>query len=110
MNMDKSTEGYRCSSCHSKKVTHGLVKGNLVDGYKGLPLCSKCAKKIDNASPHYWDSESIVDLIDITNPSNNFSWKKVLLSSVSLHDNFKAPRYAMSIHEVLDKGLITHLR
>ena len=73
-------EGYKCSSCHSKKVTHGLVKGNLVDGYKGLPLCSKCAKKVDNASPHHWDSESIVDHIDITNHSNNFTWKKVLLS------------------------------
>ena len=69
-NLDK----YRCSSCYNKKVMHGLVKGNLVDG------CSKCAKKIDNASPRYWDSESIVDLIDITNPSNNFSWKEVLLS------------------------------
>ena len=72
INLDK----YRCSSCYDKKVMHGLVKGNLVDGYKGLPLCSKCAKKVDNASPCYWDSESIVDLIDVTNPSNNFSWKK----------------------------------
>ena len=80
MNLDKSTEGYRCSSCHSKKVTHGLVKGNLVDGYGGLPLCSKCAKKFDNASPYYWDSNGIVDLVDIQNPKNNFSWKKLLLS------------------------------
>ena len=42
MNLDK----YRCSSRYNKKVTHGLVKGNWVDGYKGLPLCSKYAKKL----------------------------------------------------------------
>ena len=78
--MDKSTEGYRSSSCYSKKVTHGLVKGNLVDGYRGLPLCSKCAKKIDEASPHYWDLNGIVDLVDMMNAKNNFSWKKVFLS------------------------------
>ena len=68
MNLDK----YRCSSCYNKKVTHGLVKGNLVDGYKGLPLCLKYAKKIEDASPHCWDLNGIVDLIDIKNPKNNF--------------------------------------
>ena len=78
MNMDM--DKYSCSSCDNKEVTHGLVKGNLVDGYKGLPFCSECTKIIHNASSHYWDSESIVDLIDIINPSNNFSWKKVLSS------------------------------
>ena len=90
MNMDM--DKYSCSSCDNEEVTHGLVKGNLVDGYKGLPLCSECAKIIHNVSPHYWDSEPIVDLIDIINPSNNFSWKEVLLSQVSLNDNSKAPR------------------
>ena len=76
MNIDS----YSCSSSNGKKVTHGLVKGNLSDGYKALPLCSKCAKKIDNASPYYWDSNGIVDLVDIQNPRNNFSWKKLLSS------------------------------
>ena len=76
MDMDQ----YSCSSCDNKEVTHGLVKSNFVYGYEGLPLCSECAKIIHNASPHYWDSQSIVDLIDIINPSNNFFWKKVLLS------------------------------
>ena len=60
----------------TEEVTHGLVKGNLVDGYKGLPLCSECTKIIHNASPHYWDSESIVDLIDIINPSKTFLGRK----------------------------------
>ena len=80
MKMVKSTEDYRCSSCYSTKVTHALVKGNLVDGYRVLPLCSKCAKKIDDASPHCWDLHGIVDLIDIKNPKNNFNWKEVFLS------------------------------
>ena len=71
---------YSCSSCNNKKVTHCLVKGDLVEGYKELPLCSGCAEMIDNASPHYWDSESIVELIDIIDPSNNFSWKKELFN------------------------------
>ena len=26
-----------------EEVTHVLVKGNLVDGYEGLPLCSESA-------------------------------------------------------------------
>ena len=73
MNMVKSTEGHRCLLCYSKKVTHGLVKGNLVDGYRVLPLCSKCAKKTEDTSPHCWDLNGIVDLIDIKNPKNNFS-------------------------------------
>ena len=63
MNMVKSTKGYKCSSCY--KVTHGLVKGNLVDGYIGLPLCSKCTKIKDDTSLHCWDLNGIVDLVDI---------------------------------------------
>ena len=35
---------------------------------------------IDNASPHYWDSESIVELIHIIDLWNNFSWKKELFN------------------------------
>ena len=80
MNMVKSTEGHRCSSCYSKKVTHGLVKGNLVDGYRGITLFLKCAKRVKDASPHCWDLNGIVDLVNLKDPKSNFSWKKVFLS------------------------------
>ena len=49
--------------------------------YKELPVCRKCAKKIDEGYPHKWDLESIVDLIDLMDPSSNFLWSKNYLTN-----------------------------
>ena len=65
-----------CTYCESEKITHCLLKGSLIQGYEELPICKKCAEIIDKSNDHYWDSNLIVDLIDLTNPSNNFSWRK----------------------------------
>ena len=71
---NKHLKCFRCIRYYNDEVTHALIKGNLVDGYKELPLCPKCAKKIKDASPYVWDSNSIVAVIDLVNPSGNFSW------------------------------------
>ena len=65
-----------CNHCESEKITHCLVKGSLTQGYEELPICKKYAQIIDKSNDHHWDSNSIVDLIDLTDPSNNFSWRK----------------------------------
>ena len=53
-------------------VTHCLVKGSLPEGYEELPICKECAECIDSGYPYYWDEESIIELIDLHNPSKNF--------------------------------------
>ena len=63
-----------CTYCKSEKLTHCLVKGSLIQGYEELPICKKCAKIVDKSNDHSWDSNLIVNLIDLTDPSNNFSW------------------------------------
>ena len=73
---------YTCTCCKSKEITHCLVKGSLDQGYKELPLCSKCAEIIDNASPYHWDLNSIVELINIKDSTKNFSWRKELFGKV----------------------------
>ena len=70
---------YTCEYCNSKEVTHCLIKGTLVHGYKELPTCVKCAEVIDELYPHYWDREDIVKLIDLTNPSDRNFWLRELL-------------------------------
>ena len=54
-----------CTYCESKKITHCLVKGSLIQGYEELPVCKKCAEIIDKSNDHYWDSNLTVDLIDL---------------------------------------------
>ena len=44
--------------------------------------CKKCAEINDKSNDHYWDSNLIVDLIDLTDPSNKFSWSKELFGKV----------------------------
>ena len=78
--MSRFIKGFKCFVCHNDGVTHVLVSGNLVDGYKEHPLCSKCAKDIESASPYVWDNNSIVDVIDLVNPSNRFSWSTVTMT------------------------------
>ena len=67
-----------CAYCKSGVVTHCLVNGSLPQGYEELPICKECAERIDSGYRYYWDEESIVELIDLHDPSKNFSWKKEL--------------------------------
>ena len=71
---------YRCKYCKNGKVTHCLVTGSLDRGYKELPVCRKCAKKINEGYPHKFDLESIVDFIDLMDPSSNLLWVRELFN------------------------------
>ena len=67
-----------CVHCKSGVVTHCLVNRSLPQGYEELPICKECAEYIDSRYPYYLDEESIIELIDLCDPSKNFPWKKEL--------------------------------
>ena len=72
---------YNCNCCEIKEITHCLVKGSLPHGYEKVPICKECAEIIDNLPPHHWDNEKFVELIDLSNPSNNISWIKEMFNN-----------------------------
>ena len=54
----------KCWMCSDRPITHCLITGTLPKGYSQHPLCERCAIKIDESYPYFWDQNKIVELID----------------------------------------------
>ena len=55
----------KCWMCSDSPITHCLITGTLPKGYSQHPLCERCAIKIDECYPYFWDQNEIVELIDL---------------------------------------------
>ena len=55
----------KCWMCSDRPITHCLITGTLHKGYSQHPLCERCAIKIDESYPYFWDQNEIVKLIDL---------------------------------------------
>ena len=70
--MQSTIKGFKCINCDNSKVTHVLIRGDLVEGYTYDPLCSACENVLDQAKPHVWDNNKIVEIVDLIHPDRNF--------------------------------------
>ena len=55
----------KCWMCSDRPITHYLTTGTLPKGCSHHPLCKRCAIRIDESYPHFWDQNEIVELIDL---------------------------------------------
>ena len=55
----------KCWMCSDRLITHCLITGTLPKGYGHHSLCERCAIRIDECYPYFWDQNKVVGLIDL---------------------------------------------
>ena len=58
-NMVATEEIVKCWMCSDRQITHCLITGTLPKGYGQHPLCERCAIRIDESYPHFWDQNKL---------------------------------------------------
>ena len=46
-------------------IDQSLITGTLPKGYNQHPICERCAIRIDESYPYFWDQNEFVELIDL---------------------------------------------